>query len=129
MDHSVLGRVQHLNIKKKWWTDRRQATLVPQEVAEQKLESIQAETNSCMKLLSYWALPLSRLEEFQTSRILGNSGDREDFLALSTPLTTYGLTDGKWRLSTSPKPMGTLDAPLPPRQEDTSRSSASESAD
>lgn len=105
------------------------ATMVPQEVATQKLESIGAEINSALALLSYWALPLSHLEEFQNSRLLGNSGDREGFLSLATPLPTFNLTDGKWRLSTSPKPQGTLAAPAVRRTLTESGSSASESGD
>jgi exonuclease III len=129
MDYAALGRVQHLNIKRKWWSDRKKATMVPHEVADQKLESIGAETHSALALLSYWALPLSHLEEFQSSRLLGNSGDKEGFLSLATPLPTYNLTDGKWRLSTSPKPQGTLAASAVTRTLTESGSSASESGD
>ena len=112
MDHSVHGRVQHLAHRLKWWEMRNKATLVPPEVAEQKIQDINGEIRHNVGLMSFWAVPIKYLDELRASRHLANSREEsEDFLAFAPPIQTYHLTSAKWRLSTSPNP-GTPDAPL-----------------
>jgi hypothetical protein len=115
MDRAAEARVQHLENKKKWWIGRDRATMVPKDIATQKIGDISGEIPRVRQVQSFWALPLHMLPGVLDPKHIITLEDNEDFIPLTAQQTTYNSTSSKWRLTTTKCP-GMLDASGPARR-------------
>lgn len=120
MDRAAESRVQHLLVKKNWWTARAKAALVPHDIATQKLDSISGEIPKVRQAQSFWALPLHMLTGVVNPKHITLLEDDTGFIPLTTQQTTYGSSTPKWRLCTTKCP-GMLDTSVTDPRANTGR--------